>query len=99
MRNLKLGTYVDRVGATRWRAVAGNGRVLARSPGPVREGDVDFITSMAHDAELYRDRRGEWRWRLRRDGRIVAISSEGYVNRGDCKRASDLLLDAKPVER
>jgi len=103
-RTLKLGTYPDTSGKVRWRVVAGNGKVLAKSPGGYPEGDarlasdIGFITGSEHDAELYRDRRGEWRWRLRRDGkRIVAVSSEGYVNRGDCERASDLFLDATPA--
>jgi acyl carrier protein len=34
---------------------------------------------------VFRDQAGEWRWNLRADnGRIIADSSEGYVNREDC---------------
>lgn len=37
-------------------------------------------------AELYRDSIGEWRWVIFADnGRRVADSGEGYVNRGDCR--------------
>lgn len=36
--------------------------------------------------EIYRDSAGEYRWRLQADnGEIVAHSSEGYVNKGDCE--------------
>jgi len=83
--------------------VAGDGNVLAKSPRayPKEDSrltdDIHFIAGQSHDAELYKDVRGEWRWRLKYDRRIVAVSSEGYKNRIDCKTASDLFLDAKPV--
>jgi len=102
-RTLKLTTYPDKRGALRWRVVAGNGRVVARSPRSYPRdavaigSDIRFLTGAPHDAQLYRDKRGEWRWRLRRDERIVAVSSEGYKNRGDCVAASDLFLDATPA--
>jgi uncharacterized protein YegP (UPF0339 family) len=101
MRDLKLGIYVDRRGRWRWRVCAGNGRIIARSPGSyVDEGacrkDVRHLVSEPRDAELYLDRRGEWRWRYVHARRILAVASEGYANRGDCKRSSDLFLDAWP---
>lgn len=35
--------------------------------------------------EMYRDVNNEWRWRLKaRNGKIVAISGEGYRYRGGC---------------
>ena len=35
--------------------------------------------------EIYRDRRGEWRWRLKAaNGRILAVSSEGYDGKHNC---------------
>lgn len=35
--------------------------------------------------ELYRDKSANWRWRVKAaNGRIVADSSEGYVNFIDC---------------
>ena len=34
---------------------------------------------------VYRDAAGEWRWRLvATNGRTIADSGEGYVNRQDC---------------
>ena len=100
-RMLKLETYEDKGGRTRWRYIAGNGEQLARSArgyackDDLLE-DLAHIVEKKHDAELYKDKRGEWRWRFRRDGkgRIVAIASEGYKNKQDCKDASDLLLDS-----
>ncbi len=36
--------------------------------------------------EIYQDKRGEWRWRLKAaNGRILAVSSEGYKNLADCE--------------
>lgn len=38
--------------------------------------------------EIYEDVRGEWRWRLVADnGRVMADSSEGYVDRGNAEIA------------
>ncbi len=35
--------------------------------------------------EIYQDKRGEWRWRLKAaNGRILAVSSEGYTYKLDC---------------
>ncbi len=52
--------------------------------------------------ELYRDRRGEWRWRFRAgNGKIIAVSSEGYVHRYDADRGMLLMADADertPIE-
>ena len=37
--------------------------------------------------ELYRDARLQWRWRyIASNGRIIADSAEGYVNRADAER-------------
>ena len=41
--------------------------------------------------ERYRDSAGQWRWRLRAANReIIAVSSEGYVNKADCSHAITL---------
>lgn len=51
--------------------------------------------------EIYQDNRQEYRWRLRAtNGRIIADSAEGYVNKSDCLHAIDLVKDSKnaPVE-
>jgi uncharacterized protein YegP (UPF0339 family) len=35
--------------------------------------------------EMYKDKSDEHRWRLKADnGQVVAVSGEGYKNRGDC---------------
>ena len=42
---------------------------------------------MAGTYILYQDAVGEWRWRLTAaNGRILAVSSEGYKRRHDCVR-------------
>jgi uncharacterized protein YegP (UPF0339 family) len=100
-RTVKIETYNDKCGKTRWRFIAGNGEQGARSARgySIRDElleDLAHIVDEKHDAEIYQDRRGEWRWRFRRDGNgsIIAVASEGYKNKKDCKDASDLLLDA-----
>ena len=41
---------------------------------------------------IYKDRSNEYRWRLKAaNGRIVADSGEGYVNKSDCQAAIDLI--------
>jgi uncharacterized protein YegP (UPF0339 family) len=101
MNSLRIAVYEDKRGRSRWRFFAGNGEQIAKSSKGYEESDalledLAHIVDEKHDAELYKDCRGEWRWRFRRDGdgHIVAIASEGYKNKKDCKAASDLLLDA-----
>lgn len=41
---------------------------------------------------IYPDSKKEWRWRLRADnGKIIAVSSEGYTNKSDCRHAIELV--------
>jgi uncharacterized protein len=41
---------------------------------------------------MYKDNRGEWRWTYHaRNGEPIAVSSEGYVNRADCRHSIDLM--------
>lgn len=43
---------------------------------------------MANKVEYYKDWENEWRWRVIADnGNIIADSSEGYKNKGDCMDA------------
>ena len=42
--------------------------------------------------ELFRDGTGDWRWRLKaRNGRVIAVSGEGYQNKADAEGAIDLV--------
>jgi len=42
--------------------------------------------------QVYQDNSNEWRWRLRAPNHyIIAVSSEGYVNRDDCLHAIGLV--------
>lgn len=42
-----------------------------------------------------------WRWRLIANGRIIAMSSEAYVNEADCDRSLQIVKSssAAPVVR
>jgi uncharacterized protein YegP (UPF0339 family) len=45
--------------------------------------------------QLYRDRSNEWRWRLKaQNGRIIADSAEGFINKNDCLGAIGLVKSA-----
>jgi uncharacterized protein len=47
--------------------------------------------------EVYPDRSGQWRWRLRaNNGRIVADSAEGYVNKSDCEDGANVVKSEAP---
>lgn len=38
--------------------------------------------------EFYKDARNQWRWRVKAlNGKILAISSESYKNKKDCRTA------------
>ncbi len=42
--------------------------------------------------QMYKDGAGEWRWRFRAaNHETIAMSSEGYVYRNDCRRSIDLV--------
>lgn len=41
---------------------------------------------------VYKDKKGEWRWNLKAEnGRIIADSAEGYINKSDCLHAIELV--------
>ncbi len=41
---------------------------------------------------VFKDSLGEWRWHLKAgNGEIIADSGEGYLHRGDCLHAIDLI--------
>lgn len=43
----------------------------------------------------YRDKRNQWRWYLlSRNNRKIASSGEGYINKGDCLAAIELVKSA-----
>ena len=55
--------------------------------------------------KYYQDESGkrEWRWRFKaglNDREIIAVSSEGYVNKGDCLHGIELVKGSAdaPVE-
>lgn len=42
--------------------------------------------------EVYKDTGGQWRWRLKAaNGKEIANSGEGYVNKADCLHGIDLV--------
>ncbi|WP_409014679.1 YegP family protein [Aminobacter aminovorans] len=41
---------------------------------------------------MYKDVKGEWRWTYHAvNGEAIAVSSESYVRRADCRRGIDLV--------
>jgi uncharacterized protein YegP (UPF0339 family) len=49
---------------------------------------------------IYKDTAGYWRWTYHaRNGEAIAVSSESYVKRSDCRRGIDLMKgsSASPV--
>ena len=41
---------------------------------------------------VYKDVAGQWRWRFTaKNGRIIAVSSESYINLSDCEHSVMLL--------
>ncbi len=50
---------------------------------------------------MYRDNRREWRWRFKAtNGNTIGVSSEGYVDRRDCRRSVEIMKESTdaPVE-
>lgn len=52
--------------------------------------------------QTYKDTSGQWRWRLvASNGKYIANSGEGYINKADCLHAIDLVKStnsATPVK-
>lgn len=49
---------------------------------------------------IYKDQKSEWRWRyVASNGRVIGVSSEGYINKADCQAAIALMKgsNAAPV--
>jgi uncharacterized protein YegP (UPF0339 family) len=47
--------------------------------------------------EVYLDKSGQWRWRFRaNNGRIVADSGEGYMNKKDCEDGARVVKNEAP---
>lgn len=47
--------------------------------------------------EVYKDNRGEWRWKFKAsNGKIIAVSSEGYINKQDCEHAIEIVKREAP---
>lgn len=48
---------------------------------------------MGYRLTFYEDKAGKWRWRFVADnGNIMAISSQGYVNKDDCLHCAEIVL-------
>jgi uncharacterized protein YegP (UPF0339 family) len=82
---------------------------LAKARGDIEfyEGEAKHLAKSLSDEaarksfHVYQDAAGEWRWRLvSGNGRIIAVSGEGYGHRADCLHGVELVKDAKyaPVE-
>lgn len=47
---------------------------------------------------MYKDDDGDWRWRFQAKNRLIlAVSSEGYRNRADCRAGITALDSPHPV--
>ena len=48
-------------------------------------------------AEYYKDKRKEWRWRIKgSNGKVMAVSSEGYINKYSCRNCLTTILSLTP---
>jgi len=46
---------------------------------------------------MHKDTQGQWRWRFQADNyRIIAVSSEAYINKGDCRDSIDIVKKEAP---
>lgn len=44
--------------------------------------------------QMYKDANGHWRWRFVTNGRTIADSGEGYVNKADCERGIEIMKNS-----
>ncbi len=45
---------------------------------------MSIIITTLPKLEIYKDSKNEWRWKILVNGKIIASSSEGYINKQDC---------------
>jgi uncharacterized protein YegP (UPF0339 family) len=43
---------------------------------------------------IYQDAKREWRWHFTTNGRVIADSGEGYVNRQDAERGIQIMKNS-----
>jgi uncharacterized protein YegP (UPF0339 family) len=61
------------------------GELRRRHQGAIRKGNTMYF-------RLYKDTSGYWRWTLyAANGRKIADSGEGYINKSDCQAGIDLV--------
>ena len=59
--------------------------------------ETKVIEMVDPEFEVYKDNAGEWRWRFQAsNSKIIATSSEGYVNKQDCEHGIDLVKEEAP---
>jgi uncharacterized protein YegP (UPF0339 family) len=102
--------YKDAKDEYRWRLKAANGKVIATpGEGYKEKADcLDAIKSIQAEAgkkgskmtfETYEDGKGEHRWRLKAaNGKVVAVSSQGYKAKADASRGEEILKEAAKAE-
>ena len=96
----KVEYYLSGVGH-RWRCKSAAGEELARGTREVIDlswlkKEVGRILRGCEEGYMYQDVQGKWRFRVRdTDGKILAVSSESYCNRNDCRRALALLIGSR----
>jgi len=46
---------------------------------------------------MHKDTQGEWRWKFQADNyRTIAVSSESYINKTDCRDSIDIVKKQAP---
>jgi uncharacterized protein len=102
--------YKDAKGQYRWRLKAANGNIIAGPGEGYKEKSdcLDAIKSIQSEAgkkdskltfETYEDAKGGYRWRLKAaNGKVVAVSSQGYKRKADAERGVEILKEAAKSE-
>lgn len=102
MAGLKVKVvFFEANGGLRWKCSSSVGERIARGTrvfkdAAVAKEEVRKVLRGYGDDQVYQDIRGQWRFRVvdADTKRIVAISSEAYHNKTDCRRALALLIGA-----
>lgn len=91
--------FFEANGGLRWKCSSSVGERIARGTRvfndvAVAKEEVRKVLRGYGESQVYQDIRGQWRFRVVDAKRIVAISSEAYYNKPDCRRALALLIGA-----
>ncbi len=99
LRDIKFQTFPDKRSQKRFRVVAGNGKILAKSAKGyddiIELVDVaNWLVETLRVPNIYQDKVNAYRWRVKMNEEVVIVSARSFSNRSDAKLNAWLVLES-----